>query len=70
MPQRFPMPASFSLPGPNSTAATQLTTGASDIHNNRYHGFQSMLTPEIAFSAGDSPTFMTTAIQTDRLRWG
>jgi hypothetical protein len=46
MPQLFPAGFTYSAYNPGSYPAT----GASDIHSNRYHGFQSMMTPEIAGS--------------------
>ena len=48
MGQQYLMPQLF--PTGMSTSAATLTSGASDINNNRYHGFQSMLTPEISTS--------------------
>ena len=41
------VPDAAALPGRARSAGSATPTGASDIHNNRYHGFQSMLTPEI-----------------------
>ena len=44
MPQLFPAGSIYAAYPSTALPAT----GASDIHNNRYHGFQAMLTPELA----------------------
>ncbi len=51
MPQFYPAGSTFS-----AYTANPVATGASDIHNNPYHGYQSMLTPEIVTTGANPVT--------------
>jgi hypothetical protein len=61
MPQLFPAGSYYAAYPP----APYPVTGASDIHSNRYHGFQSMLTPEITYTnTGANPNLNGVTPQT------